>query len=299
MMKINDLTTFSNDEYYQHSVIKPPEDSLFYEGDTRFTRIVVDSKDRNLTLFSSPNQYDVAFDDDINDVISAQLINIQLPLQTYLVNMYFNTINITVAATSYNIILSIGDYTAAGLAAEIKTQLNSASTGNTFDVAYNTSTDNFSIMSSGSFSIDFTTKNSLAMMLGYKNILYTSVTTVPTNGVYPYMIKSQFRKNFDFNNYAVMFIDQFDVNKNINNPINKSFAIIGSDYNSLNISDEPNIIKHFSPPINKLSKLKISFCDRFGNPYDFQNMDHRFELLFKSHKQRRKYMAVLKNHYGN
>jgi hypothetical protein len=113
------------------------------------------------------------------------------------------------------------------------------------------------------------------------------------------MIKSAFRKNFDFNNYAVMFIDQFEVNKNLNNPLNKSFAIIANDYNSLNIADEANIVKNFAPPINKITKMKISFYDRYGNPYDFQNIDHRFEILFKSHKQRRKYMAVLKNHFGN
>ena len=40
----------------------------------------------------------------------------------------------------------------------------------------------------------------------------------------------------------------------------------------------------------------ITFYDRFNNLYDFQNIDHRFEILFKSHKQRRKYGSILQNH---
>jgi hypothetical protein len=285
----------NNDEFYNNAIIKPPEDSLSYEGDTRFTRIVVDSKDRNTNLFPEPNSYDIVFDDDINDVISAQLINIELPLNTYLINKYFNTIKVTINNVNYNVILSIGNYTPTELATELDLQFNKI--GN-FSIIYNTTkTDNFTIMSDNNFSIDFSTKNSLAMMLGYKQIIYNSITTVPTNASFPFMIKSEFRLNFDFNNYAVMFIDQFDVNKNQNNPLNKSFAIIGKDYSKLNINDEPNIIKNFSPPIGKINKFKITFYDRYGNLYDFQNMDHRFEILFKSHKQRRKYMAVLKNHF--
>jgi hypothetical protein len=40
--------------------------------------------------------------------------------------------------------------------------------------------------------------------------------------------------------------------------------------------------KHvFHPPLNKLAKLKVSFTDLAGKPYDFDGQDHHFELLFK------------------
>lgn len=292
----NSLTEHSNDEYFKNAVIKPPKDDLFYEGNIRNTRIVFDSKDRNLTSYPEPNCYNVEFDDDINDVISAQLLNIELPLKTYLINKYFNTLKIIIGSNNYNIKLNIGDYTTTDLSTEIKTQLNAALLGNTFDCQYIQLTDNFQILSNGPFSIDFTIKNSLAMLLGFKQTIYNSSTTIPTNLTYPYNIKSDFRKNFDYNNYVVMFIDHFDINKNQNNPLNKSFAIIGKDYNNLNISDDPMIIKYFSPPINKIAKMIITFYDRFNNLYDFQNIDHRFEILFKSHKQRRKYGSILQNH---
>jgi hypothetical protein len=60
----------------------------------------------------------------------------------------------------------------------------------------------------------------------------------------------------------------------------------------LNISAAPELIKIFSPPIPRLTKLVITFLDRYGNPYDFCNMEHRFEILVKSHKQARKYCHI-------
>lgn len=283
------------EDYYKNAIIPPPEEDLFYEGNTRNTRIVVDSKDRNLILFPEPNNYEIIFDDDINDVVSAKLINIQMPMNTYMINKYFNTLKIIIGTVSYNAILTIGDYTANNLAIEITTQLQSLSSPNTFSCVYNTLTDNFTIVSDNPYSLDFLINNPLSYLLGFKKQVYTSITSVPVNLTYPYMIKSDYRKNFDFNNYIVMFIDNFELNKNQNNPLNKSFAIIGPNYDMLNISDEPDIIKYFAPPINKIDKLRIKFFDRFNNPYDFQNADHRFELLFKNHRQRRKYGAMMKN----
>lgn len=282
------LISHSKDDYYKNSVIKPPEDSLFYEGDTRTTRIVIDSKDRNKTVFPEPNKYENVFDDDINDVISVQLLNISLPLSTYLINKHFNSITLIVGGTEYTAQLAVGNYDATELATEIATKLNATSSGITFTVTYLSKTDNYSIQGSGAFSIDFSQKNSLGLLLGFKDKL---ITSDGTNN-----ITSEFRKNFEYNNYAVMFVDQAEINKNQNNPLNKSFAIINKDYSKLNISDDPMIIKSFSPPLNKLAKLRFTFYDRYGNLYDFQNQDHHMELLFKSHKQKRKYGSILKNY---
>ena len=86
-----------------------------------------------------------------------------------------------------------------------------------------------------------------------------------------------------------MSIEQFDLLKSIDRDLNKSFAMIPKMYQNLSIADSAKYKKNFSPPIPKLAKLRIKFFDRFGNPYDFQNVDHRFELLITSAKQRRKY----------
>jgi hypothetical protein len=288
-------TSFDNQTYYNSAVIKPPEDDTYYEGETRFTRFVVDSKDRNKSCFPLPNKYDVIFDDDINDVVSAQLLNISAPMPMYLINSYFNTFNVVLGTTTYSIILSDGDYKPDELATEITSKLNSITSTTAFTCIYVIKTDNFTFTNNAKFSLDFrvtpSNPNSLAMLLGFETKNYNSIYQGGN-----YVLSSSYRKNFEYNNYIVMFIDNFDINKNQCNPLNKSFAIVCENYTDQNIADTPLITKYFNPPLNKLSKITISFFDRYGNPYDFQNMDHRFELLFSSHKQRRKYGVIMKNH---
>lgn len=280
------LTHFQEQDYYNSALIRPPEDYAFYEGETRFTRLVVDSKDRNMTLFPTPNSYEVQFDDDIDDVVSAKLINISLPFSMYMINKYFKVLKVVQDENIYVINLVEGNYNETELADHMASQLSSVA-GKTFTCTYNRIYDKFTFGSVSNFSMDFTIPNSLAMLLGFRQKVYESTSNSLT---------SEFRKNLQFNNYIVMSIDQFDLNKNTKNPLNKSFAVIPENQYSANIDDNPDIIKFFSPPIGRLAKLKISFCDRFGNPYDFQNIDHRFEILFKSHKQKRKYNAILKHH---
>lgn len=92
-----------------------------------------------------------------------------------------------------------------------------------------------------------------------------------------------------------MNIDQFDILKSNNNDIHRTTAIIIDNYSNINMGDTPHLIKKFTPPISRLSRIKVSFTDKFGNPYDFQNMDHRIELIFKSFTQKRKYQNLFIN----
>ena len=276
---------FSQEEYYKNATIPPPDDDIFYEGESRITKIVVDSMYRDTTLFPNPNTYDMVFDDEIHDVISAQLININMPLPMYLINIYFNTLSIIYNNQNYNIVLDIGDYSPDELALEIS---NKCAYVNIL-CTYSSKRDNFIFSCNSPFSMNFNITNSLAQLLGFYNTQYFS-----DNNNH---IKSRYRKNFEFNNYIIMFIKQFDLLKNESKVLNQAFAIIPKKNEDLNVSDEPLIIKYFNPPISKLLKIQVSLTDRFGNLYDFQNFDHRYELLFKSHKLRRKYGALLQNHY--
>lgn len=286
---------YTDKEYYHNAVIKPVFDETFLENNTKNTRMVIDSKDRDQVLFPEPNKYEMAFDDDINDVVSVQLLSLYANISaSYLINKYFNTLKFTVAATNYNCTLSIGDYTETSLATQIESKLNALIASN-FKVIYNTPLDKYIICSKVAFSMDFNFDNSLAPMLGFVKNTYNSIVDASYDVAFTNVIVAPYRKNLDFNNYCAMYIEQFDVNKNPNKNLNKCFAIIGNNYEIMNISDDPMIIKYFNPPINKLNKLRISFFDRYGNPMDFQNTDHRFELMFKSFKQGRKYGHILKD----
>jgi len=240
-------------------------------------------------LYPNPNDYEIPFEDDINDVISSQLIYIDIPMPQYLINNNFKTLYFMINSTKYQVNIPIGDYTASELAVAMTTAMNSIVPA-TFNITYNTRLDNFNFNATVVFTLLFTNvSNSLCNLLGFaSNKDYVSVTDVNSPS-YPNLVSSEYRKNFDYNNYIIMDIEQFDILKSIDRNLNKSFAIIPKNYININICDSFDIIKKFSPPIARMTKLRIRFYDKYGNPYDFQNMDHRFELLMKSFKQRVKY----------
>lgn len=279
---------FTEDDFYNKALIKPPENNL--DEETKYTRIVIDSRVRNKALFPNPNNYEVLFEDDINDVKSAKLVYMDMPMPLYLINSFFNKITFKIGATSYTATIPDGNYTAAELATAITVAMNGL-VASTFQVTYNTRLDKFMFNATTVFSLQFISNtNQINILLGFlENNVYASVTDALTPS-YPNLIAAEFCKNFDYNNYIIMDIEQFDTLKSIDRDLNKSFAIIPKSYVQLNVNDKLNIIKHFSPSIGRLTKLRIKLYDRFGNPYNFQNMDHRFELLMVSFKQKRRYM---------
>lgn len=275
------LGTITVDELDRHAIIKPPETPYV---DTRYTRLVIDSMNRDTSLYPNPNDYNFVFDDDINDVVSAKLVSIDIPFSTYTINMHFNTLWITVGGGAETAVaLTQGLYDKTGLATMLQNALVMTFPSASFTVTYNTLLDKYTFSSNTTFTLNFKGKsNSLDPLLGFAKKLYSSISN---------SIIAPFRCNFNYNSYIIMCIDQFDNNKSNSKPLNKSFAVFSKDYN-LSVGDEPNIIKKFSPPLARLAKLHLTFYDRFGNLYDFQNMDHRIELLMQSFKQRGKYNNI-------
>jgi hypothetical protein len=281
----------TTDIFFKNALIPPPEDKSEI---IKYTRIAIDSKDRDKLLYPNPNKYEIRLNDDINDVISAKLINADISLSMYLINQYFDTLTVQKGATTYNIQLEHGDYTETELATLITSTLNSQFGSNTFNVSYNANKDNFNFASTDTFSLIFGgNSNSLDAVLGFGKKTYAS----SPNGSSPYtnIIQGEYRKNFKHNNCLIMYIEQFDNYRSPSNEIDRCFAILPSVYSLLSLSDPADLIKVFSPPIPRMAKFVISFLDRYGNPYDFNNMEHRFEILIKSHKQPRKYNQIFAN----
>lgn len=285
------ITTINQQDFLHKAVIQPPKEFLYYENNKKYTRIVIDSKDRNQAQYQNPNNYTIVFDDDINDVVSAQLISADVPFTTYLINDNFNSLYVTISGTTTEITLTTGDYDATTLASHIQDKLNAFSSNN-FSVAYDNIKDNFRFRSKVAFSLVFNgVSNPLNSLLGFKQDTYASSVSSEIDA-YVNVIQSPYRKNFDYNKYIYLVIDQFDLNKGNAKPINKSYAALTEQYTQLSINDKPKIVKYFSPTIPRLSKLRISFYDRYGNNYDFQNQDHRLEFLFTSFKQKSKYQNI-------
>ncbi len=277
------MQTLDEQTLYHHAVIRPPTKA---DNGKRYTRIVIDSKDRDMNLFPEPNRYEIMLYDDIEDIVTAQLLSSSVSLTGYMINSNHNTIPFTIGSTSYVATLDDGDYSAADLATAIQTKMSSVS-GVSFTVTYSDKTGKLTISTATTdFTVNITTDNaaSLGRILGFnlkKNYPSTSKSlTIPG------------RVNLEYFKYIVMDIASFDINKSTNSTLNKSFAVLGSSQIKKNFNDSPEIIKTFMPPLARLNKIQVSFWDRDGNLYDFNGVDHWFEVLFCSYKQNKRYMNI-------
>lgn len=274
------LSSFNFD---QTAIIRPPEGSV--TENRRTTRYVIDSRDRDHALFPTPSSYEIALHDDIDDVLSAELLLADVPFTSYLIHANNNAVAFAYGGANYQALLEIGDYTeGSDVATQLQTALNAAVNA-PFTVTFNTRRSHIIITAPQTFALTLTA--SQANLFGFQkaDTTYTATQQPDTS----YVLTSAYRINLTSHTYLALAIDSMSVNKSVNKVIDKSFALISK--NNLDRSGQRALEakKHFNPPVAKLSKLRISFYDYDGKPYDFQNQDHRIELLFTSFKHTRRY----------
>lgn len=286
-------------DFKNSAVIKPKTESL--NSSRKYTNVVIDSRFRDLQLYPSPSDYYIQLDDELQDIVSAELIVTQIPFKAYTISSVNNVIRIQFLTTGpiHNVVIPPANYTPSELASTLTTILTALSPSVAFNVTYDALYDKFTIKSTGAFTLFFKDRdskatnyatNTIGKTLGFKCEDYY-VTSAP------YTLTAPFRKNFNDLTYIVMHIDNFHVNATGNNSvITKSYAIIPSDTSNTNIvSTSQKIVKYFNPPLPRIQRLHIQFKDINGNLYDFQNHDHRIEILFESYKQARRYGALMDN----
>jgi hypothetical protein len=281
-----------DDWFYKNSIIKPKVKSnpVFDEDASQVTntyRVVIDSRSRNLDGYPNPNSYQIELQQEYKDITQVELVYIKLPLtSTYVIHNNMNTLYFNMEFLDYNVQIPNGKWDPeTALAGKIQDAMNSKASG--FTVIYNSDTDNYTFKNGNTFILNFDKSrgdNNLATLLGFARKKYNSKLI---NGVQT--VTSPFQKYIDNDNYAIMYIDRLDINESDYTPIDQSFAVVGDNYINYNISDSPKIIKYCSPPMERLSKLWIYFLDKYGQKYDFQNRDHRFELLISTTRQSIKY----------
>jgi hypothetical protein len=269
--------------YYNKALIKQPSNIA-----SSTSRLVVDSRERNMTIFPSPNTYEISFIENIFNVSSIRLLSADIPFDTYIVNGGNSTIYIAYNNNVYSAVVDVGDYTPTDLATKLTLSINSATSTSDFTVTYVSITDNFKFSCVNPFGLVFrgnqfrhpyrdTTdtapvSKSMGQLLGFGINNYISTNVSGSN-----VITSEFKRNFDPDNTIVVNIDELGVNISTSDILDGSFAVITK--NNIAQLHEKVISKTFNPPISKFNKLKISLTDYYGNPYDFQNRDHRFEFL--------------------
>lgn len=298
-------------DFSQSAVIKPHEVSFDSMKKTaiKYTRVFIDSRDRNTNLYPNPASYTITLEESIEDVIIAELLVAKVSFSEHLINSSNNMFKIRVDGTNdILIMLTNKNYNESELAIEIQDKLNShplsLANGYSFVVLFGDDSrykfvcnSQFEIIAFDSVEYDYNgnevnkyMKNSAFKLLGFGKQKYSSMESVPGS----HEIKSPFVRNFNDSEYMSLFIDQFSVNKSISNATNKSFGILSKNITQLSYASSAALIKKYFPqPIARLTKLTIKFLDPEGNLYDFQNKDHRLEILLQSYKHGRGYNSYI------
>lgn len=295
------IIDYSKFDFANSTIIKPQDGQLedTKRSMVKKTRVVVDSRYRNLQLYPNPSKYSIDLYEDIQDAISCELVVADVPFTSYIINNNNNQLDFNINNVWRTINVPVGDYTGSSLAVTLQGLLNNYGS---FVVNFDSVSDKFTFVCDRMFtfafkdtdlSIDFNGQNNIAYKkntigkhLGFGIDDYTSNSS--------FVLISPFRKNLSGSNYIVMYVDQFNVNNSISDNLNKSFGLIHKKANDLNVISNNGIIKKtFAQPLAKISKLNISFYDADGQLYDFQNQDHRLEFLFDSHKHTRGYNSYI------
>lgn len=296
-----------NFDYENYAVTRP--DPSKHLPIIKFTRYVLDSRDRNTSLFPSPNIYELILNESINEVTSVKIVKCDVPLSNYDINEFNNILQVSFNGGPINLIeVPVGNYntsinrttfdTNTAYLADINAFASAVTTATnpiepSFVCQYLSSSDSFAFTCSSQFTFNFQgtavpygiqvsstygapimitpyATNSIGKVLGFGPLSYSSSITTGSNN-----LNSVFRKNFQDNRYCVLHIDNMNVNNSINSNIFKSFAIIDGKFS------KEEITKFFNPSV-RLNKLRVHFTDYFGNPYNFRNYEHRIEMQFES-----------------
>ena len=291
--KFLDSTNF---DFSTSMVIKPPfEQATNDQGGPKYTRIVIDSRDRDTSIYPYSNNYVVDLETEVLEVTSGEVIIKDISMSMYTINSYNDTLLLSILGNDNVVKLPNGDYVASSFAPVLADALNaSLPESHPFTVTHNVSKDTYTISVDATvatvdgFSLDFQDaqlkQSNIALILGFvPGTVYTSVDNV---------LAAPFRTNFDADRYVVMRIDQFTVNNSATSTLHKSTALIGK-VDVLSLRTIIPIKKYFNPPIARMFKLAISFTDYYGNPYEFNNKDHRLEIMLESKRHHSKYTSFV------
>ena len=251
---------------------------------TILSTVYVDSRDRDATSYPNSNDYTVELKEEYRDILSAELVGIELKKTEYLINADNKTVY-------YN---DGTDKTSAITAEKNCTELtiNAAVTALApFTSSYDEDTKKFTLTkASNVVSIDFS-KGGLGDVLGFTRKVHTFPSGSNTT-----IVSDKFA-NLDGEPYVLLRIEEFDNTSGTSSAHNGCLARIpiadiGFDkVKQLKTSDfGAKAQKIFEPTLPRLIKLRVRLLKRDGSLYRNNNEDHIFTLLLITRFQTGKYM---------
>ena len=175
--------------FFDNAIIPTPKVST---RQTKNIRVLLDSRFRDTSRYPNTNAYVIELTDPIERVISAKLLNYNIPSSTNMVNASNNALSFTEDPILFatdgsvcpfdptnikNITVPSGNYQPAQLATQIQNQINAVSQASVV-VTYDSISQIFSFQS------DLTNKSTLIENLGFSLIFTQSNTIARTLGFY-------------------------------------------------------------------------------------------------------------------
>ena len=246
----------------------------FKEAKFMIKYLLIDSKNRNKSIYPDPNSYKIDLKNSINNIIEIHLISAIIPNTVYPIDIHNNILTLIQQSETKNMYLTIGSYTLNQLATELQYQLNlSKYIGyDDYVVEYNTLNDKYTITNTNQFTLKFGNnikydEKSIGRILGFLPKSYEGNSISSVN-------------NTDLNtlDYVILSIKEIiDFNKKENN-VNYFCKFPLWDMNFGEIKYTTGLLKNFNKPQN-ISKLTIKYTTPNNNLCNFHGYDNT--LLFK------------------
>lgn len=285
----NGFEPFFKDVSVNKNII--PLESSHEEKKTKSRVLMVDSRDRDRTLYPDINSYCITLNEVFENVVSVEVLNVCVPFKVPIIDQTFSTLTISTKINDQTpFVSSIVElpsiYTSKNLSKNISLiadRLLEHKIG--FDYINLTQKVQFTKDTTHkTLKINFNGNTRLAALFGFKDSYsdYSTSSSSITSDK-PSVFESYYDNT---NNYIVMKIKNIDIYKSNNKVINKASAIIHRNQDHLNVDNSEKIIKNFNPPLS-IFNLDVKFLDYFGNKVNLED-DHSFQLKITTLKQGRR-----------
>lgn len=247
--------------------------------------IVADSRDRDYEGYPSNSNYRLMLPKSYKDIIGARLVSVELPGSFYVFSSLYNntSLAVSIGILQQTVTIPDGNYSTETMPTALKTALEAAFPGQTFDVSVDPATLKLVISNDlTSFSIDggaFATEDSAEWGLAY--YLGFDKTVVSGN-----VVTSSRVMTMNPQTYVLLDIPELNAVDEMGlfgNPVGRGcFAKLALQGNSFEYvyGDSTNIITHpvLPTPRASIDRLTIQWRFHNGNFVNFQGIEHSFTI---------------------
>lgn len=247
--------------------------------------VTIDSRDRDWKS-STPSSYTVELAEPIRDVCSVRVRSTNIPPMWSLPRGRSTVWVSTDSGTTFTpVVIAPGHYDASAAASAFESALNDTILGITWSVSVSNTgiftvsnpTAGFVLRGGDPDADDGYGASSCGRFLGFSRDDAESVHGSNHEVIAPH------RHQLDVEDTMYIHIDNYDALIDTGNGRTGGYgALEVVNVYSPGAEHETPATKWFSPPLSKVTKLKIKIVDYYGVLIDFDNKEHRIELVFET-----------------